>query len=443
MSRKVEALRDAKLGLARTAVVDLIRKAKVEGRHDLTARAMRATTPAQFQRVVDSLAAKIAKADAKKAAADAAAAKAKAAAAAEKEAKSTESLMAKNERAALAATISNEMERWGPQSKLSAAIFGDAQDRDKKLRRMVLKLFTYGHMKPWTAAIYLFGEGKGREVFYDNLNAAANRRLGDYQADTDYLKAAIEAAGFKLGSIELAAQSGMLADAYGLALSRPGDLFHVKPIEHTVKASHKITYGDDRVLTEAEDIGMTSDERMEIQGLLWHKQSRDLILGGTPITLKRSKRTVILTPQNVADLESTIPQWERNLTLAVWERYNGSLGARLNAWSKDALGEDLAEGNYWPRVARAGAQGRDRGMESFQSGADGADSGKDRRQEQADRGWRNVRVLPQPLVASVGPDASGAPGARGAAGALRHQGARPRSWATRTAWPTSARCWTA
>ena len=326
IAAKAADLRDAQLAMARSSVVDMIRRTAPKGSQaKLIQRAMDARTAVQFGRTIDALGRAVAKAAAQKAA--------KQAKQADRDATKQDRQLEEARIQAASSAMVAEMER---SHRVASGAVTNQAGLGSGFGRMVRNLFTYGHFKPQTAAMYLFGEGTAMRVLYSDLVAAANRRLGIYQADTDHLLAALEAAGFKHGSAELAATSAVLSRAYGISLTRPGSSFHVKPIEH-------------ELVLDGGTISVTSAERITLLGLLRHEGTRRLVLSGTKIKVPRGGASMSLTANDIAQIEGTAPAWERAIVDAMQERYDGPMAGLLNQWSKDRLGEELSEPSYWPR----------------------------------------------------------------------------------------------
>lgn len=335
-ARNADRLRRTQLDVARMGVATLIRQAgaDVPGKADLVIRTMNAKTSKQFERILESLRKAVGKAGEKRQQRkDAERMQMLARELRTDEARVAAQLHEAKVQAASSALVS-EMER--SYEVASGEVTHPAGSDNHRISSMLRNLFTYGQLKPQGAAMYLFGEGTGMKLLYRDLFAAANRRLGIYQADTDHLAKALDRAGFKEGSIELAATSAVLSRSYGLALTKPGSMFHVKPIEH-------------RIDLDNGSMMLTSAERMTLLGLLRHTGSRTLIAKGTTIKSPRTGQEITLTRNDIAMIEGTAPAWELAIVEAMQERYDGPMAGLLRDWSNERMDGDVSEESYWPR----------------------------------------------------------------------------------------------
>jgi len=202
-------------------------------------------------------------------------------------------------------------------------------------------------------------------IWYDELNAAADNRLGRYQHAQDALTAAVEAAGLQLGSRDLATMSRLLAPRYGRA-------------EATIKGKPSLAKATKAEiltirLSKGRTIKMTRGDRMYLRATLQDVATRDLILfEGVPIKIRTHKagQTYTLTQADVQAIlnhgDAAKIRQEEAIVDSLMRYINTELKEAISQWSVWKLGYDIThEALYFPRH-RAGIVADKQAMTSTQ-----------------------------------------------------------------------------
>lgn len=180
------------------------------------------------------------------------------------------------------------------------------------------------------------------KIFYGLLAKARTRVLQGVRAGDKVRDDAIADAGFKIGDIELARLSPVFSPAHDLWQKIRGVVS--KPVEVDVV---EVRIGDGKT------VKMHRGERMSLALNLRDAETRELIIGGTPITLKTTfaGENFTMTEEEVVAFELEFSRTpEAVIADAMFSHVNGPLRVLMQEWSESHLGYDITKGfDHWAR----------------------------------------------------------------------------------------------
>jgi len=225
--------------------------------------------------------------------------------------------------------------------------------RVTRLSPLAIPLSRTAELKPDTFADFLSGGDDTllHQIFYGDLNQGHRSRLGRYHHAIDVLHAAVQEAGFVLGSRTLARMSRTLAGQH----NRFQAIYHKFFNRSGPAVQRGMTRAETRTieLSGERTLRVTSDELMGIVATLRDSRTRDLIeFEGTHIRLPgwATGVTIELTHSDIETIMDQLTDQEHVIVTRLME-YNNTIHKRAIAqWAAHQLGYDITfPENHWPR----------------------------------------------------------------------------------------------